>query len=339
MTDAEAEFLKLAAEIRSLPVLNLGEGDTRAHFIDPVLALLGYRTITDIRREVAIPATKEFLDYELCPDGQPLAIVEAKALKNAITDQHAAQCVQYASVLGIRWCFITNGIAWALYDAYAKGPLAAKKVIEVRLDGDSEGTLEAWSVLSLFSRDSLAQSAPVTQLLVDRVVADELSRPDSPAVTALRKAVKGRFGERVLGRTVLEAIGRFASRISEALVTVHEGLGTQVDVGVTSGKRQRQTMASSISQLVEAGLLPADATLECRLYGATHTARISGGRIEMSGRFYDSPSAAASALRAGKASNGWRIWCYQGSTLRDLRARLQRSQSQLPNESSHPSPQ
>src|SRR5215204_751092 len=110
------------------PLLNerLSEADTRAYLIDPVLRILGYRSVTDIRREVPVPATKEFLDYQLNVDGQPFAIVEAKALRHSITDQHAAQCVQYAAILGIRWCLISNGQAWALYDAHAKGPLAEK---------------------------------------------------------------------------------------------------------------------------------------------------------------------------------------------------------------------
>src|SRR5690606_27868653 len=117
----------------SLLAERLSESDTRVHLIDPVLRILGYKSVPDLRREVPVPATKESLDYQLSVDGRPQVIVEAKALRHSITDQHAAQCVQYASILGIRWCLITNGTAWALYDAHAKGPLAEKKVTEVSL--------------------------------------------------------------------------------------------------------------------------------------------------------------------------------------------------------------
>ena len=107
--------------------LRLSEADTRSYLVDPVLLLLGYAGVKHLRREVPVPATKEFIDYELLIDGKHHAIVEAKAMRHSVTPQHAAQCVQYASVLGVRWCLITNGIMWALYDAHAKGPLDEKR--------------------------------------------------------------------------------------------------------------------------------------------------------------------------------------------------------------------
>jgi hypothetical protein len=58
------------------------------------------------------------------------------------------------------------------------------------------------------------------------------------------------------------------------------------------------------------------------LYGVTHEARIRDGNIEVNGTLYVSPSAAASALRGGKSSNGWTIWKYKGEKLADLRGRL-----------------
>jgi len=47
---------------------------------------------------------------------------------------------------------------------------------------------------------------------------------------------------------------------------------------------------------VEAGILPADAVLECKVCGVTHTARVRGGRIEFDGALYATPSVAGSAL-------------------------------------------
>jgi hypothetical protein len=81
--------------------LNLSQADTRAYLVDPVLRVLGYVGVGDIRREVPIPATKEFLDYELWVVGRSLSLVEAKAVRRPITDQDAGQCVQYASILGV----------------------------------------------------------------------------------------------------------------------------------------------------------------------------------------------------------------------------------------------
>lgn len=324
MTSAREQFLEHTVRAQGYLSLKLSEADTRAHLVDPVLSILGYRGVTDVRREVPVPATGESLDYELLAGGQPQAIVEAKALKRAITDQHAAQCVQYASVLGVRWCIITNGIEWAFYDAHAKGPLAEKKVKQVRLDGDETATTEAWSVLSLFSLESISKPAPLTQLLIERVVVDELERPDSPTIGALRRAVKDRFGEHVSGQAVLDVVRRrMAAPETPPVVGLQPVEGdTSTARPAPSGNPAKRLPSSGISRLVEAGILPADAVLECRLYGVTHTASVRDGQIELDGVLYATPSAAASALRDGKATNGWIVWRHKGELLADLRAKL-----------------
>jgi hypothetical protein len=321
MSSAESDFLKHAAMVRDHASMTLSEADTRVHLIDPVLSLLGYRSVGDIRREVSVTATREFIDYELRAAGQPRALVEAKALRHAITEQHVAQCVQYATVLGVRWCLITNGTKWVIYDAHAKGPLPAKHVAEVRLDGDAKGALRAWSVLSLFSRESLAQSPPLTRLLVERVVVDEFNRLDGPVISALRKAVKERFGEVVPPQAILDALKLLIPTSTET----DDEPEPQEEKGAAKQRRPRKQQSearSGLAELIEAGLLPADAVLDCKLYGVTHTARIRDGEIELKGKRYATPSAAAVALRDGKATNGWVTWRYKGAFLADLREKL-----------------
>ena len=190
MSDFQDALLAHAERIAELLPYTHSEADTRANLVEPVLRMLGYTGVGDIRREVAVPATKEFLDFELRSGGRPLVIVEAKTARGALTDQHAGQCVQYAAVLGIPWCVITNGTSWALYNAYGKGPLQAKKVAQVRLNGSESELEEASRVLGMLSKQTMTHVNPLTSLLVERVVKDELSRPDSAAVTALKRAVR-----------------------------------------------------------------------------------------------------------------------------------------------------
>jgi hypothetical protein len=326
MPDAQTEFLQHAAMTRDYASMHLSEADTRAVLIDPVLTILGYRSITDLRREVPVAATKESVDYELSAGGQPQAIVEAKALRHAITDQHAAQCVQYASILGVRWCLISNGVSWMVYDAHAKGALAAKHVAQVRLDGDARSAGKAWTVLSLFSRESLSQSPPLTKLLVERVITDELARIDAPAISALRRAVKVRFGENVSAQAIVDAIQQLI--VSPAGLTDEQVAEAPIDAPAPgASKRTRKAPKSGLIELIEAGLLPGDAALECKLYGITHAARVRDGAIDVAGQTYATPSADAAALRDGRASNGWVIWRYQGQSLAELRARLTAARS------------
>jgi hypothetical protein len=327
MPDSETAFLEHTAMVRDYASMNLSEADTRAHLIDPVLSILGYRGVDDLRREVPVAATREFIDYELRAGGQSQAIVEAKAIRHNITDQHAGQCVQYASVLGVRWCLITNGVSWTIYDAHAKGPLAAKHVAVVRLDSDAHAATKAWSVLSLFSRESLSRSSPLTNLLIERVVFDELGRSDSPAIAALRRAVKDRFGETATGQAILDVLNENALPSGTSFTPAPEPAPPVSPRSGVVGRRGRKGARSGLSELIDAGLLPADAALECTLYKKTFAARVKDGEIELQGTMYATPSAAASALRDGKASNGWVIWKYKGQLLADLRAKLTPSSS------------
>ena len=91
MSDAESRFRDHVAKSQEYSSLRLNEADTRAYLVDSLLRILGYDGIRDLPREVPVPATKEALDYQLMIDGQPQAIVEAKALRHSLTDQHAAQ--------------------------------------------------------------------------------------------------------------------------------------------------------------------------------------------------------------------------------------------------------
>ena len=106
MTNARGEFEQHISTIQQYTVLGLSEADTRSHLIDPLLRILGFSDVRHLRREVMIPATKEFIDYELRVDDKPVMIVEAKAARHSLSERDAAQCVQYTSVLGVRWCVI-----------------------------------------------------------------------------------------------------------------------------------------------------------------------------------------------------------------------------------------
>ena len=129
-------FFAHAARVRAdFLGLTLSEADTRTHLIDPVVAMLGYTGLADVRREERVAATREAVDYVLLIDGQRHALIEAKGVQHDITAGHAAQCV-HATVLGVRWCMITNGVIWALYDAHLDGSLKDKHVATGRLDQD-----------------------------------------------------------------------------------------------------------------------------------------------------------------------------------------------------------
>jgi hypothetical protein len=348
-SDALREFLAHAAMVRDFAQDDLeeqlSEAMTRTACILPVLHLLGYRDIVDIREEVPIRDTKEFLDYELRVDGRAIVIVEAKRLAHPLTLQDGGQCVKYASVRGVRWCLVTNGREWQVFDGRAPDALATKKVAAVSL-GNDDGAAQAWSVLSLFSRDSLARAMPLTRLLVDRVVEDDLHRVDSAAVRALQKTVKQRFAEDVSSSAIVDSVRRlFGSAFTgrdqpseaeplgpSAISSVNDsprdslrhrraiaedGAMTAVEL---SGAGQRAAM-SDLQALIDGQLLPPGAILECTASGVSHRGRVRDGKIELDGKLY-SPSAAAREVLGGGQVNGWKKWRCDGVLLDDLRQKL-----------------
>lgn len=332
MNDQFGAFSAHASELRNQYAgLRLSEADTRSYLIDPVLRMLGYVGVEHLRREVPVPATKEHLDYELLIGGEPQAIVEAKALHHPISDQHSAQCVQYASVLGIRWCFITNGAQWHLYDAHAKGPLSQKQVAAVSIDGDERSIAKAWETLALFSKEALERARPLDRLLIERVLTDELASPESATVAALRRAVQARFGTKVNAAAVVAATQGLLHGKEFALLSSEAQEAAQAAAPKSSSRALRPERPTNgmappsritLGALVRGGLIPDGALIEARVSGVSHPARIRNGKIELNGVLYDTPSAASMALRNTQSWNGWVDWQFKGEKLSALRARL-----------------
>lgn len=308
--------------IESLDKVHLSEADTRVRLVDPLLHLIGYNSIDEIRREVPVAATKEFLDYELRVDGIPTVIVEAKALRQEITEKHAGQCVAYAAVLGVPWCIITNGETWAIYYAYSTRPLPDKLVTSVRISGDDRGLGRAWSILAMFGRESLRRANPMNSLLMDTTLEAELSAPDSVTVEALRKAAKARFGITVSGQFVADRLKVLRSRSDSQDTTL--ALPAEAGAAPSAPRLRGETKGvSQLQALIDAKLLPFDAAIECTVYGKKHSARLRSGQIELQDRLFGTPSAAAASLRNGKASNGWVLWKHKGRLLADIRKDLE----------------
>jgi len=60
------------------------------------------------------------------------------------------------------------------------------------------------------------------------------------------------------------------------------------------------------------GFFPGGKMLYRKYKGKVHKAWVIGnGRIKYNGQWYESPSAAGSAVRGGKVTNGWRFWKYK----------------------------
>jgi hypothetical protein len=74
-----------------------------------------------------------------------------------------------------------------------------------------------------------------------------------------------------------------------------------------AAKRSAQRYTTTITELIDAGLLPRNGVLTSHFRGGRHEARYEGDRVEVAGRIYLSLSAAAVAV-TGRPTNGWDFW-------------------------------
>jgi len=174
----------------------LSEADTRAFFIDPLVAALGYSGFADVARELLLKDTKERLDYLLRIDGLPRVGIEAKAIGQELTDSDAAQVIQYCSILGIEWAVVTNARQWWLYHQFAQAPLQGKLVFKLDLAGwNSDAQFDAVAAqLLLLSKQAFTDAGGPAMWMraqkLDASLRDALTNPQSPETEYLRNRLQ-----------------------------------------------------------------------------------------------------------------------------------------------------
>ena len=191
------EALREVAEIAldSSASQGLNETETRAHLIDPILDALGYRSLGEIRREVRLPDSGQFVDY-LLTAGRVRVVVEAKALRSGLTPRDASQLVGYCAMDGVRWALLTDGLRWEIFDIELPGNWQARRVAVVEISdesGSSSSRTHDW--LALFAKDRLgvAEEDLIKQARTERAqsLLDELlTDPSSEAIEALTQALR-----------------------------------------------------------------------------------------------------------------------------------------------------
>jgi len=96
------------------------EAETKSKLIEPVLKEMGWGLLDDkveLEYPVSFATSKTKVDYALKQNERPVVFVEAKALHNGINDKDIKQALDYSTHEDVRWCVVTNGKEWRIYDA------------------------------------------------------------------------------------------------------------------------------------------------------------------------------------------------------------------------------
>src|SRR3954463_7013898 len=106
-TKLQGAIRSVVEKIRRFQDRNLGEQNTKASLVEPVLEALGWdiRDPDEVHREFKpVPGDKP-VDYALAILRKPRLFVEAKGLGEMLSDRRwIAQVLGYATVAGVEWC-------------------------------------------------------------------------------------------------------------------------------------------------------------------------------------------------------------------------------------------
>jgi hypothetical protein len=137
----------------------LGEENTKASLIEPVLEALGWdiRDPDEVYREFRPNPKDNPVDYCLRFVRTTRLLIEAKGLGEDLSDRRwVAQVLGYATMAGAEWCMLTDGDEYRLYNAAATVDADGKLFCRIKLADSREE--EAVRVLSLISRANMEQN-------------------------------------------------------------------------------------------------------------------------------------------------------------------------------------
>ena len=103
--------------------LHNNETAVRQVLIDPLLLALGWDVSDPDQVWLEYPiGNRRQADYVLVSNNEPVAVIEAKSLRNSPLDAIITDARVYADTLGTRYMVITNGGEWRMYYVPAQQP-------------------------------------------------------------------------------------------------------------------------------------------------------------------------------------------------------------------------
>jgi hypothetical protein len=316
---------------------NIGEQNTKAALIDPLLAALGWdvEDIDEVSREYRRKSQDNPVDYALFMLRSPRLFVEAKGLEKDLSDRKwISQVLGYATVVGVEWCVLTNGDEYRLYNAHAPVDVEQKlfRVVRISESDQEEYTLET---LELLSKEKMGDNllnvlwkAHFIDRHVSRALGELLQNDDASLIRLIRKRTP-----ELTPAEIRESLKRADIRIDFPVVSVSSQSSTRDEVEdeltpsvevVEKSKKGSKTLnipGVKVSDLIRANLIEPPLKLEKIYKGAHLEAEIqSDGTIVFDGESYRSLSLAASFARKSiigapegreyPQTNGWAFWKY-----------------------------
>jgi len=357
VADLEVALATVRDRIAKYQRQSIGEQDTKAALIVPVLRALGWDTedLEDVKLEYKRLSSDNPVDYALFLLREPRLFIEAKALGVRLDDHKwTSQMLAYATVAGVEWVALTDGNEWRIYNSHATVPVEQKLFRVVRVadpDTHPDQTLRLLAKAQMADHliDVLWKSDFVDRQVRDALIGFFGPEPDPGLV----RLIRGKAGA-LSHAEVRSSLGRLrttfdfpvaAAQPAQPVVTATKepraAAGEPTPGSVpAAGKMGAGTpwRGVSLGQLITGGLVRVPFDIEHRYRGTNLSARIEDAdRIVFDGAVYDSLSTAGGVARKSVAgpfpgrdipqTNGWTFWEYRSTDgarhpLDDLRREL-----------------
>jgi hypothetical protein len=318
---------------------NIGEQDTKAALIVPVLRALGWdvEDLEDVKLEYRRRPSDNPVDYALFLLRTPRLFIEAKALGAHLDDgKWASQILAYATEAGVEWVALTDGNAWRIYNSHAAVPVEQKLFRVVHIADPEE---HAEETLRLLAKAQMADHL-IDDLwksdFVDRQIRDALQRlfapePDPSLVRLVRAKTSA-----LTPVEVRKSLGRLRTTFDFPIVSAPAGRTERTPEARPGRPHPAEPITApkaagsgtpwrhvSLADVIAAGLIRVPFEIEHRYRGVELRARIEGpSRIVFQENTYDSLSTTGGVARKSVAgpfpgrdipqTNGWTFWEYRG---------------------------
>jgi hypothetical protein len=310
----------------------LGEENTKASLIDPLLDALGWdsRDPDTVFREFRPNPKDNPVDYCLRLMRATKLLIEAKGLGEVLSDRKwIAQVLGYATMAGAEWCVLTDGDEYRLYNATAAVDADAKLFRQIKLSGCQAD--EAAEVLGLISRGNMEEnrlSVLWNAYYVDRRVKQAVRTMVESADKKFVRLIRAHLPD-LAPKEIAESLRRLEVRIDSPSAPLEQASQPRkAPAAQRPPKRQRRAvtkagpraggMPVTLADVIAASLLAPPVTLFRKYKGHRLEATLlPDGRVEFQGDPYDSCSTAAEFARStvtGRRmnTNGWVFWQYLG---------------------------
>ncbi|MFH2048612.1 MAG: hypothetical protein ABIJ12_04115 [bacterium] len=300
----------------------IGEENTKAVLIDPILHALGWNTgeLEEVCHEYRRKSKDNPVDYALFLLRKECLFIESKALEKDIDDHKwILQTLSYATSAGVEWCILTNGDEYRLYNTTAPIP-AEEKLFRKFQISDSSMTDYAIETLILISKEKMGEN--ILKVLwrahfidghVKNALRQILSHDEASIIRLIKKKTQA-----IQPSEIRESLKRADIQIEFPIMPVNI-TPPVVPPGVVNPTITPKT--DSLSDLVKAAHLKTPLSIEATYKKKRFTATIQAdGTVLFDNEIYSSLSTAAGMARAtirkpptGRKypqTNGWSFWKY-----------------------------